>query len=196
MRLLTISGSLRSGSINTRLLGHAETLAREDGHKVRRFDRLADIPPFNEDHEPRPHAAVRDLRASVREADAVLITTPEYSGSVPGQLKNLLDWAARPDGDSVFLSLPTAVISASPSAYGAAWARETTERVLTRMGAQVLSTGWGLPHVDRAHGDAVPLIDLQAQGQLRAIIRRLTSIAHHDQHLFATPPTGVTSSGP
>lgn len=180
MKLLTISGSLRTASVNARLLGHAEDLARDDGHRISRFGRTADIPPFNEDHEPRPHAAVGHLRARIQAADAILIATPEYSGSIPGQLKNLLDWAARPAGSSVFLDRPTAVIGASPSPYGAAWARQATEHVLTQMGARVLVTGWGLPNADCAAIGGAPLLDSDAEDRLREIIRRLASIT--DRH--------------
>ncbi|MGP3935744.1 NADPH-dependent FMN reductase [Nonomuraea sp. KM88] len=173
MKLLTISGSLRTGSFNTQLLTHAEDLARDAGHQVHRSNRVSEIPPFNEDHEQRPVGVVEDLRAEVRHSDAVLIATPEYSGSIPGQLKNLLDWAARPDGACVFTDLPVAVISASPGKFGAAWAREATEHILTQMGATVLSTGWGLPLVHERAAGNTGLIDDDAENQLRTIIGRL-----------------------
>lgn len=170
MKLLTISGSLRAHSFNTRLLAHTEGLAREVGHRVRRFDRVGDIPPFDEDREQQPIGLVEDLRAEVRRCDAVLIATPEYSGSIPGQLKNVLDWAARPAGQSPFIDLPVTVISASPSQYGGAWARQTTEHVLTRMGAAVLTTGWGLPLAHQLAADDTGFLDDQIQRRLHAII--------------------------
>lgn len=191
MNLLTISGSLRTGSVNTRLLDHLEELARDEGHQVCRFDRAADIPPFNEDHESRPHAAVDGLPALLHSADAVLIATPEYSGSIPGQLKNLLDWAARPEGCSAFLDRPAAVVSASPSAYGAAWAREMTEHVLTQMGARVLPAHWSLAHADRDAAQRMdPLINDAASDQLRAIISDLAAIV-----VGAPVPAHMTPSG-
>lgn len=176
MNLVTISGSLRAGSVNTRMLDYIETLARVKGHRVRRFDRIADVPPFNEDHESRPPEGVGHLRTVVHKAEAVLIATPEYSGSIPGQLKNLLDWAARPQGCSAFLDRPTAVVSASPSAYGAARARQATEHVLTQMGARVLITGWGLPHADRDASQRIDsLIDDADLNHLTAVISNLAA---------------------
>ncbi|MFD4366217.1 NADPH-dependent FMN reductase [Rhodococcus sp. NPDC058521] len=176
MKLLTISGSLRTGSFNTRMLGFAEDLASVEGHRIRRFDRVREIPPFDEDHEPRVSEVVEDLRARIRSSDAVLIATPEYSGSVPGQLKNLLDWAARPAGLSVFAGKPTAVISASPSNFGAAWAREAAEHILTQMGADVLSTGWGLSRVHERGVADTAFIDEDDVQRLRTIVEQLSSI--------------------
>lgn len=182
MNLLTISGSLRTDSFNTQLLTHTEDLARGLGHQVHRFDRVSEIPPFNEDHERRPVGVVEDLRAEVRHSDAVLIATPEYSGSIPGQLKNLLDWAARPAGECVFIDLPVAAVSASPSEFGAAWARETTEHILTQMGATVLSTGWGLSLVHQRAADNTGFIDDDAENQLRTIIGRLAEPSDARHH--------------
>lgn len=175
MNLLTISGSLRASSFNTRMLGYAEDLARVEGHRIRRFDRVREIPPFDEDHEPRTSEVVEDLRARIRSSDAVLIATPEYSGSVPGQLKNLLDWAARPAGMSAFADKPAAVISASPGNFGAAWAREAAEHILTRMDADVVSTGWGLSRVHERPVDDTAFVDDDEAQRLRTIFERLSS---------------------
>lgn len=175
MELLTISGSLRTGSFTTSLLNHAEELAGTEGHRVRRFERVAEIPPFNEDHEPKPPAVITDLRAAIHNSDAVLIATPEYSGSIPGQLKNLLDWAARPADRSVLIDRPAAVISASPSDYGAAWAREATEHILTQMGALVIRTGWGLPKAQLIADLGAQAIDADSKTELRKIIRLLAN---------------------
>ncbi len=96
MRILGISGSLRRDSYNTRLLAAAAD-ALPDGVELVRWDGLAAVPPFDEDAEAGPApAAVADLRAAIAAADAVLFATPEYNGSVPGQLKNALDWVSRP----------------------------------------------------------------------------------------------------
>lgn len=182
MELLTISGSLRTGSVNSRLLTHTEDLALAAGHRVFRFDRVAELPPFNEDHEQWPNRAVADLHTDVRRADALLIATPEYSGSIPGQLKNLLDWAARPAGESDLAGLPAAVISASPSQFGAAWARETTEHILTQIGAKVLPTGWGLSLADEWAADHTGRLEDGAEDQLRTIIERLAAPSSAPQH--------------
>jgi chromate reductase len=178
MDLLTLSGSLRTDSINTRLLSVIEALARGDGHRVDRFDRMATLPPFNEDDEERPAPAVAHIRERLLAADAVVIATPEYSGSIPGHLKNLLDWAARPHASCAFLNVPVAVVSASPGSYGAAWGREHTEHVLGRMGARVLPTRFGLARVDAGmEGDL--RIDEADRDRLRASLRDLAALSQH-----------------
>lgn len=175
MELLTISGSLRTGSFTSRLLTHTEALALSLGHRVTRFDRLAEVPPFNEDDEQRTIPVVDDLRAAARRADGLLLATPEYSGSIPGQLKNLLDWAARPAGESALIGLPAAVISASPSQFGAAWARETTEHILTQIGAKVLPTGWGLSRAHERGTGRSDYLDAAAEDELRSIVELLAA---------------------
>src|SRR5438445_7949550 len=123
MRVLGIPGSLRQDSLNKALLRTAaERLP--GGVELETFDRLAEIPPFSEDAEAGPAPdAVRELREAIRAADAVLIATPEYNHSLPGQLKNALDWASRPAGQSALSGKPAAVIGASKSMFGAVWAQ-------------------------------------------------------------------------
>ena len=105
MRVLGISGSLRSGSLNSALLrAAAERLPA--GAELVKYERLGEIPPYDEDVELEgTPAVVEELRQAVREADAVLIATPEYNHSIPGQLKNALDWVSRPAGKSAPRSL-------------------------------------------------------------------------------------------
>ena len=95
MKILGLSGSLRDGSHNTRLLRGAGTLLPE-GVELVVFDRLDAIPPFNEDDEATPPEPVRHLKEAIAGADGLLIATPEYNSSIPGVLKNALDWASRP----------------------------------------------------------------------------------------------------
>jgi len=119
MRALGISGSLRRGSLNSALLRTAaERLP--GGAELVELDRLRDVPPYDEDidAEATP-AAVVALRQAVRDADAVLIATPEYNHSLPGQLKNALDWVSRPAGKSALDGKPAAVIGASTGMFGA-----------------------------------------------------------------------------
>src|SRR4029077_8202706 len=97
MRILGISGSLRRESHNTRLLRAASALLPE-GAELAVFGCLAEISPFSEDVEHDPPQPVLALREAIAAADAVLIATPEYNGTLPGQLKNALDWASRPVG--------------------------------------------------------------------------------------------------
>lgn len=137
-RLLGISGSLRRGSHNTALLRALAERAPE-GVEMELYTGLAAIPAFNEDDEgERTPAAVLDLRARIAAADALVIATPEYNYSIPGALKNALDWASRPYGTSEIVGKPVAVIGSSPSPFGAVWAQTELRKVLGASGARVL----------------------------------------------------------
>jgi chromate reductase, NAD(P)H dehydrogenase (quinone) len=148
-RILAISGSLRSDSVNTTLLRAAGTVSGADTW-VELWCGLGAIPPFNEDGEDDTPASVADMRAAIAGADALLISTPEYNGSIPGQLKNALDWASRPYGDSVLTGKPVAVTSAGPGGYGGAWAAEHLGKVLNIVGSEVLDASFSLPLADQA----------------------------------------------
>lgn len=121
IRLLGIAGSLRRGSYNRAALRAATTLVPE-GATLETFD-LAGIPGFNEDDERTPPATVVELKRSIRAADAVLIVTAEYNYSVPGVLKNAIDWASRPYGDSAWSGKPAAIMGASVGNIGTARAQ-------------------------------------------------------------------------
>lgn len=141
-----IAGSLRAGS-HTRALLRAAASHRPPGLRLTIWDVLATVPPFSEDLEAAPApGAVAELRQLIG-ADAVLIITPEYNGSVPGQLKNALDWASRPRGAAVLEGKPAAVISASSSPRGGAGALADLRKILTIAGADVTETGLAVPHV-------------------------------------------------
>jgi chromate reductase, NAD(P)H dehydrogenase (quinone) len=116
LTILGIAGSLRQGSYNRLALRAAQQLAPE-GAKVEIFD-LRGIPPFNQDDEPSPPTIVTEFKRRIRGADAILFATPEYNYSVPGVLKNAIDWASRPSGDSAWTGKPVAIISASGGAFG------------------------------------------------------------------------------
>jgi chromate reductase len=148
-RILAISGSLRADSVNTSLLRAAAAVSGDDTW-VELWCGLAAIPPFSEDGEHDTPAAVADMRAAIAGADALLISTPEYNGSVPGQLKNALDWASRPYGESVLTGKVVAVTSASPGDYGGAWAAEHLDKVLRIAGSRVLGPSFSLPLADGA----------------------------------------------
>jgi chromate reductase len=139
MRILAISGSLRADSYNTALARTAADLAPA-GVDVELYDRLAEIPPYDADYDgeasPEP---VRDLRRRIAAADALLVVTPEYNGSVPGVLKNAIDWASRPAGpDSVLWGKTAAVAGATTGQYGAIWAQQDLRRILGIAGARVI----------------------------------------------------------
>lgn len=137
MRLLAISGSLRAESYNTALARAAVDLAPA-GVEVEVFDGLGDLPLFDADLDGDEHAAVRHLRGSIQAADAVLFVTPEYNGSIPGVLKNAVDWASRPREHAALSGKTVAVAGASTGQYGALWAQQDLRRVLGIAGARVV----------------------------------------------------------
>ena len=132
MRVLAISGSLRRDSNNTALL---RALAEEapSGVEVELWDGLKSIPPYDSDDDvaPGPLRSKRCVRL-VRDADAVFFATPEYNSSIPGALKNALDWASRPLATNAFRSKPVAVISSSAGAFGGVWAAAELRRCWVR----------------------------------------------------------------
>ncbi len=176
MIVLGVSGSLRSDSHNTRLLRAA---ARELPATVefRLFDGLREVPPYDEDHDhdPAPAAAAR-LREAIAEADALLIATPEYNSSIPGQLKNALDWASRPRDTSTLRFTPVAVIGASVGAFGAVWAQAELRKVLGASGARVVEGDLAVGHAHEKWG-ADGTLDEEMLEQLRTVLDRLLSEA-------------------
>ena len=116
LTILGIAGSLRQGSYNRMALRAAQQLAPE-GVKLETFD-LNGIPVFNQDEEKSPPAIVTEFKKRIRAADAILIATPEYNYSVPGVLKNAIDWASRPYGDSAWSGKPVAIMSAAAGTAG------------------------------------------------------------------------------
>jgi chromate reductase len=137
MRFLGISGSLRAGSLNTQLLRHVgeELLA---GIDFELFEDLAELPPYDQDVEDAPPLAVSELSKRVAAADAVLFATPEYNGSIPGQLKNAVDWLSRQAVGAPFRGKPVAVLGTSPGQFGGVWAQAELRKVLGITGARVI----------------------------------------------------------
>ena len=121
MKILGFVGSLRKGSYNKALMRAALELTPEDT-SLEVFD-LEGIPPFNQDFENQPPQIVKEFKAKIKQADALLIATPEYNYSVPGVLKNAIDWASRPHADKVFDGKPVALMSASVGRLGGARAQ-------------------------------------------------------------------------
>ena len=121
IKILGIAGSLRKGSFNRMALKAAQGLVPA-GASLDTVD-LPDLPGFNQDLEKTPPAAVTELKAKIRAADAILLVTPEYNYSVPGVLKNAIDWCARPYGDSAWKGKPVAIMGASPGVLGTARAQ-------------------------------------------------------------------------
>ncbi len=137
MLVVGISGSLRRDSHNTALVRAAARLL-PPGAELVEYAGLGALPAFNEDDEPAPGAAVDAFRDAIVAADAVLIATPEYNSSIPGALKNALDWASRPTREAALLDKPVAVIGSSAGMFGAVWAQAETRKVLRASGARVV----------------------------------------------------------
>jgi chromate reductase, NAD(P)H dehydrogenase (quinone) len=181
-KLAGIAGSLRHGSFNRMLLQAAAQVLPPDV-ELATFDALDRIPPFNEDWEAGPApVAVAQLRQLIADADGLVIATPEYNGSIPGQLKNALDWASRPRGSAALQDKPTAVISASPSANGAAWAAADLRKVLTIAGATVTSTGLAVARAFAQFGPDGQLTDPELSRQLGAVMGAVirAGTTHHE----------------
>lgn len=184
MRILGISGSLRRGSHNTQLLREA---AREFPPDVEFaiYDGLHEVPPYNEDDdgELAPDAVTR-LRAALSSADAVLFSTPEYNFSIPGHLKNAIDWASRPPSAGILRYTPVAVIGASTGAYGAVWSQAELRKVLGSLGARVIEGEVALGHAHKYFDEGAPLGD-ETRGQLREVTQALVDEVRRRQDAAA-----------
>lgn len=177
MVVLAISGSLRGGSYNTMLLGAAASAAPRDVRLVQ-HNALALVPPYDEDADVAPTPpAVRSLREQIASADALLVATPEYNGSVPGQLKNALDWASRPFPDSVLRNKPVAVIGASTGMFGAVWATQDLRRILGVAGARLTDGQLVVPRADEEFDPSGRLRDPSLERALEKILLELATEA-------------------
>jgi chromate reductase, NAD(P)H dehydrogenase (quinone) len=173
MRILAISGSLRRGSHNTMLLRAAEGLLPPE-HELVFWDGLRDVPPYDEDVDAeQAPASVAALRKAVGEADAVLFATPEYNSSIPGALKNALDWASRPMATNAFRNKPVAVIGSSAGMFGAVWAQAELRKVLGTMGARVAEVEVAIGHATEKFDDEGRLLDEELRAQLADAISTL-----------------------
>ena len=138
MHLLGLSGSLRRGSYNTSLLG-AAARSLPQGARLEIYAGLAELPHYNADLDTENAIdPVARLRRSIAAADCLLIATPEFNGSIPGALKNALDWASRPFPENALRGKPVAVAGASTGLFGAVWAQAEVRKVLGVIGADVL----------------------------------------------------------
>jgi chromate reductase len=175
MKILGISGSLRADSYNTKLLrAAAELLPREA--ELELWSGLKAVPPYDEedDVEPAP-AAVAELRAAIAEADAVLFATPEYNASIPGVLKNALDWVSRPLKSNPLRNKPVAVVGASTGAFGAVWSQAELRKVLASIGARVVEGDVAVGHAPSRFDEHGRLADEQLLEQLIEVVGALVS---------------------
>lgn len=176
MRVLGISGSLRRDSHNTALLRAASELL-QPAAELELYEGLAEIPPYSEDAEDGEPAAVAVLKAALRDADAVLFATPEYNHSIPGQLKNAIDWVSRPVAGNPLEGKPVAVVGASTSTFGAVWAQADLRRVLGALHAQVVDRELPVPYAAEAFTAQGELIDEAVAEVAREILNELVSEA-------------------
>jgi chromate reductase, NAD(P)H dehydrogenase (quinone) len=173
MRILGLSGSLRRDAHNTRLLRAAAELL-PPGAELVVYDGLKDIPPFDADDLDAGFVpdSVAELKAAIAEADAVLVATPEYNHSIPGQLKNALDWVSRPLAESPFRNRPAAVVGASTGMFGAVWAQAEVRKVLAALGARVIDRELPIGYADEAF-DGDRLTDRDVELALAGILAEL-----------------------
>jgi chromate reductase len=189
--VLSVSGSLRRDSYNTRLLAAA---ARHFPAAVTcvPFRGLEAIPPFNEDSEHDPPPAVARWRAAIEDADALLLATPEYNSSLPGHLKNAIDWASRPARAGALRNKSVAVIGASSGMFGAVWAQADARKALSSAGARVLDRELAVASAADQFDDAGDLVD----AELRTALKELVSALLEEVRLHALQPThGQVSAG-
>src|SRR5919202_466917 len=173
MRILGIAGSLRRGSHNRRLL-RAASAALPPGAVLVEWDGLAGLPAFDEDLESDPPQPVRELLDAIADADALLIATPEYNASLPGALKNALDWASRPFPDNVLRDKPAAVIGASTGLFGAVWAQAEVRKALKASGAHVLEAELPVGLAETAFTEDGHLADPELAARLADLVGDLT----------------------
>jgi len=177
MLVLAISGSLRRDSNNTRLLRSLAQEAEGDV-EVRLWDGLKAIPPYDADDDGlEAPEAVEAFRQAVREADAVLIATPEYNSSIPGALKNALDWASRPLATNAFRNKPVAVIASSAGMFGAVWAAAELRKVLGAMGARVTEAELAVGHAHEKVTEDGVIEDLDLRQGLSDALQTLVTSA-------------------
>ena len=177
MKVLAISGSLRSDSHNRKLLRAATELFPGDV-EVEIWDGLRSIPPFDEDDDGvEAPAAVTQLRDAIAGADALFFSTPEYNHSIPGVLKNAIDWASRPAGRSVFMNKPAAVVGASTGAFGAVWSQAELRKVLAATGARVVEGELALGHAHERFAESGELLDANFREELREVVDALMAEA-------------------
>jgi len=174
VRVLGVSGSLRRESHNRRLLRAAATLLPPEAELVP-FEGLKAIPPFDEDDEAAPAPAVMRWRRSVAEADALLFATPEYNSSIPGQLKNAIDWASRPLATAALRNKPAAVIGASTGMFGAVWAQAELRKALASAGARVIGRELPIALADEAFDEQGMLVSPEQVLELGGILAELAT---------------------
>jgi chromate reductase len=149
-----------------------------DGVEFEAYDALKQVPPYDEDddRDPAP-AAVAQLRRAVAGADAVFFSTPEYNSSLPGQLKNAIDWLSRPIGSNALLGKPVAVIGASTGMFGAVWSQAELRKTLAASGARVVEGEVPVGHAHTRFDEGGRLNDPNIAEQVREVVENLIAEA-------------------
>ena len=176
LNVLGIAGSLRRQSYNKFALRAAQQLAPAS-MRIDVFD-LAPIPLFNQDDESAPPPGVVEFKRGIRDADAILIATPEYNYSIPGVLKNAMDWASRPFGENAWKGKPVAVMGASPGAFGTVRAQYHLRQTFITLDMPVVTVPEVMiGHAAKAFDEAGNLVDEKAQELIRKLLDRLIALA-------------------
>ena len=176
MEVLGVAGSLRRDSHNRRLLRTAGLLLPPEV-RFTEYEQLKLIPPFDEDDEPAPSLVVARWREAIEKADAILFATPEYNSSIPGQLKNAIDWASRPVASAALRNKPVAVIGASIGSFGAVWSQAELRKVLGAAGARVIDRQVPVSSADEAFDEAGALTDGDTALELESVLAELLDSA-------------------
>ncbi|MFI9611717.1 NAD(P)H-dependent oxidoreductase [Streptomyces sp. NPDC052023] len=175
VRILALVGSLRAGSHNRQLAEAAVKLAPE-GVDVQLYEGLAEIPFYNEDIDVEgtvPAAATR-LREAALAADALLLFTPEYNGTIPAVLKNAIDWLSRPYGAGALGGKPVAVVGTAFGQYGGVWAQDEARKALGIAGATVLEDiKLSIPGSVTRFAETHPVDDAEVAAQLTEVVARV-----------------------
>ncbi|WP_369393798.1 NADPH-dependent FMN reductase [Streptomyces sp. CG1] len=175
VRILALVGSLRAGSHNRQLAEAAVKLAPE-GAEVVLYEGLADVPFYNEDIDvegnvPTPAAK---LREAAQAADAFLLFSPEYNGTIPAVLKNAIDWLSRPYGAGAFGGKPVAVIGTAFGQYGGVWAQDETRKAVGIAGGKVIEDiKLSIPGSVTRFAETHPVDDAEVAAQLTEVVARL-----------------------
>lgn len=176
-RILGIAGSLRAQSFNRAMLREAANLV-PDGVDLEIFELGADIPGFNQDEENNPPQRMAEFKQKIRDADAILFVTPEYNYSVPGVLKNAIDWASRPYGDNAFSGKAAAIMGASIGAIGTARAQYHLRQMFVFLDVHAVNQPEVMiTHAHEKFDEQGNLNDETAKDLMRQLLQALVSLA-------------------
>ncbi|MBF6671090.1 MULTISPECIES: NAD(P)H-dependent oxidoreductase [Glutamicibacter] len=178
-KVLTLVGSLRNGSTNQQL-AEATSHNAPEGMEVSVFSGLENIPFYNEDTdvEGGVPAAAQALRDAAAEADALMLVTPEYNGTMPAVLKNAIDWLSRPFGAGAVSGMPTVVVGTAFGQYGGVWAQDEARKALNIAGAKVLEdVKLAIPNSVVRFAELHPKDDAEVVEQVTTVLNSIKEIA-------------------